>query len=63
MLCGDYFLVLDLRLNFNENIAKRICTIPFNVTDKLFRAQITRKDKFPKLESFDAANLKSSIGQ
>ena len=56
-------LVLDLRLNFNENITKRVCMILINVTDKLFLAQITLKYKFAKFGSFDAANFKSSIRQ
>ena len=43
LLCNDYFLVLDftVHLNFNENIAKRVCIIPIDVVDKLFLTQIT----------------------
>ena len=36
LLCDDYFLVLDLRLDINENIVKRVCIIPIDVAHKTF---------------------------
>ena len=62
MLCDHYFLILELRVSFNETIAKRISITPIGIADKLILAQITFKSKFEKLGIFDAANLKSSIG-
>ena len=43
------FFVLNLLVNFNENIAKYICIIPNGVSDKLCLVQITLELNFAKL--------------